>query len=497
MTGRTGSTLARNSLISMIGIAAPALLAIVSVPFLLKHLGYDRFGILSIFWIVITYFALFDLGSGRALTRTLSSVDRDGASEAAEFIASALVMTVALSSVGSVLLWVGAKLIVGDVLKMPEAIGRETIAAFHALCLGTPVFAVATLLEGVMAAGQRFRLLALVRLFYGALVYLGPLLVTLLVNDLAVIADVLIIGRLACCAVFLVACAGIVPGFFGAARVRWRHLVELYRFGGWVTVTGIVGPVMVYFDRFFVGAMLSTAAIPYYTVPFSLATRLAIIPNGITGVLFPELSSFVGRDDQRVTRLFGQAIKYLFLVYFPLVLGLCLFAKELLGLWIGGDFATVAAPILQILALGLFVNGMAQIPFVLLQSVGRPDIPAKFHLIELPLYLLLLWACIEQFGIVGTALAWLGRSLADTIALFLAARPYHSLRLRNAQPGPTFYGAAIGLCIVASLLHGLLAKFLFAGVVFGGFALTSWFTLMTRDEHRMALESLRRLRRFA
>lgn len=494
---RTGGMLAKNSIITMLGIAAPTLLSVVSVPLLLRHLGYDRFGILSIFWIVLTYFALFDLGSGRALTRTLSSVEGEGSSEAAEFIASALAMTLVMSAIGSALLWFGTSLIVGDVLKMPPATGRETIAAFHALCLGTPVFAVATLLEGVMAAGQRFRLLALVRLCYGALTYLGPLAVALLVNDLAVIADVLIVGRLVCCAVFLAACNQIVPGFFATARVRWRHLVDLYRFGGWVTVTGIVGPVMVYFDRFFVGAMLSTAAIAYYTVPFSLATRLSIIPNGITGVLFPELSSFVGRDDHRVTRLYGQAIKYLFLVYFPMVLGLCLFAKELLSIWIGADFASVAAPVLQILALGLFVNGMAQIPFVLLQSAGRPDIPAKFHLIELPFYLALLWVCIDRFGVAGTALAWLARSLADTIALFLAARPYHGLRLQTAQPGLAGYAAAIALCIFASLLDGLLAKFLFAGLVLGAFALTSWFALMTGEEHRMARESLRRLCRFA
>jgi O-antigen/teichoic acid export membrane protein len=497
VTARSGGTLAKNSVITMIGIAAPAVLAIGSVPALLRHLGYDRFGILSIFWIVITYFALFDLGSGRALTRTLSAAGREGAVAAAEFIASALAMTVAVSGIGSVLLWIGAPLIVGDVLKMPEAIGRETIAAFHALCLGTPVFAVATVLEGVMAAGQRFRLLALVRLFYGMLLYVGPLAVTLLFNDLAVIAELLIVGRLLCCVVFLAACARIIPGFFAAARVRWRHLVDLYRFGGWVTVTGIVGPVMVYFDRFFVGAMLSTAAIPYYTVPFSLATRLAIIPNGITGVLFPELSSIVGLDDHRVTRLYGQSIKYLFLVYFPLVLGLCLFAKELLTLWIGADFAAVAAPVLQILALGLFVNGIAQIPFTLLQSAGRPDLPAKFHLIELPFYLAVLWASIEAFGVTGTALAWLLRSLADMVALLLAARPYHGLRLRDAQPGMLFYGAATALCIAASLLQGLVMKLLFAGAVLGGFACTSWFTLMTRDEHQMALQSLRRLWRFA
>jgi O-antigen/teichoic acid export membrane protein len=253
---------------------------------------------------------------------------------------------------------------------------------------------------------------------------------------------------------------------------------------------------MVYFDRFVLGAMVSTAAIAVYAVPFSLATRLAVIPNGVAGVLFPELSAMAG-DGRRATRLYGKALKYLFIVYFPLILALCLFAHELLALWINAEFARQAAPVLQILALGLFVNGLAQIPYILLLSAGRPDVPAKFHLAELPLYLALLWVLIGAFGVVGAACAWSLRALADAAVLFFAAGRFHALADAPLRRGLAWLAAAVALCIAAALLAGLEAKLLFAILVTSGFAVAAWFQLMTGEEQSVALQSVRRLRRLA
>jgi O-antigen/teichoic acid export membrane protein len=54
---------------------------------------------------------------------------------------------------------------------------------------------------------------------------------------------------------------------------------------------------------------------------------------------------------------------------------------------------------MQVLALGVLINSLAQTPFALLQGVGRPDLPAKFHLIELPVYVGIAWILVSQFGI--------------------------------------------------------------------------------------------------
>ncbi len=64
-----GSILVRNALLNLVGQGSPLLVALIAIPLLIKGLGTDRFGVLTLAWIVVGYFGLFDLGLGRALTK--------------------------------------------------------------------------------------------------------------------------------------------------------------------------------------------------------------------------------------------------------------------------------------------------------------------------------------------------------------------------------------------------------------------------------------------
>jgi O-antigen/teichoic acid export membrane protein len=96
-----------------------------------------------------------------------------------------------------------------------------------------------------------------------------------------------------------------------------------------------------------------------------------------------------------------------------------LFAPEGLALWISQEFADQSADVLRWLALGVYINCVARLPFIALQSHGRPDLTAKLHLAELPVYLGVLWLLLQQFGIAGAAMAWTLRIAVDALALFL------------------------------------------------------------------------------
>jgi O-antigen/teichoic acid export membrane protein len=103
----------------------------------------------------------------------------------------------------------------------------------------------------------------------------------------------------------------------------------------------------------------------------------------------------------------------------PLLLVIA-FARQILGFWLGADYAAQGTLVLQILAAGVLINSLAQILFSLLQGLGRPDLVAKFHVIELPLYGVLLWFLLKHMGIAGAALAWTLRVTADALLLFIA-----------------------------------------------------------------------------
>src|SRR5690625_2351351 len=62
----SGAALVRNTLLNLIGQVAPLLVAVVTVPFVVRGLGEARFGLLALSWAVLGYFGVFDLVMGRA-----------------------------------------------------------------------------------------------------------------------------------------------------------------------------------------------------------------------------------------------------------------------------------------------------------------------------------------------------------------------------------------------------------------------------------------------
>src|SRR5712664_4951417 len=68
----SGRLLARNTIWNLIGSGAPMIVAVVCIPILIRGLGTDRFGVLTLAWALIGYASLFDLGLGRALTQLVA-----------------------------------------------------------------------------------------------------------------------------------------------------------------------------------------------------------------------------------------------------------------------------------------------------------------------------------------------------------------------------------------------------------------------------------------
>src|SRR5258708_5460919 len=95
---------------------------------------------------------------------------------------------------------------------------------------------------------------------------------------------------------------------------------RLLRLGGWMTVTNVVAPLLVTFDRFLIGALVSISAVAYYATSYEVVTKLWLIPGALVGVMFPAFSTSSIRDRNRMALLFGRSFKYLFLVLFPVVL---------------------------------------------------------------------------------------------------------------------------------------------------------------------------------
>ena len=53
---------------------------------------------------------------------------------------------------------------------------------------------------------------------------------------------------------------------------------EILGFGGWMMVSNLVSPLMVFADRFVIAASSVASQLAYYTTPFEVVTRLLVVP---------------------------------------------------------------------------------------------------------------------------------------------------------------------------------------------------------------------------
>ena len=406
---------------NLLGIGLPFAVAVVTMPLLLAGLGPDRYGLLLLAWSVVGYFSVFDFGLSRAITQLVARTYRTAPAEAAPVVATGTLVLAAFGVAGGALLVLAAPHIdaVGSV---PPALRDETVRAVRILGVGLPFVVVSTGLRGALEGVFDFVGTNVIRLVAGIGTYVAPLLVMVSAVRVDWICAGLVLLRVASAWAYWWRCRrhfalGTWRGAADGALAR-----QLLGYGGWITVSNLVSPVMAYLDRFLVAGAISLALTGYYSTTQEILTRMQVVPGAILAVLFPAIARSVATAPERAGELFARGAQYVTWALLPVAAACLLFAHEGLAWWFGPEFADGAATVARLLAIGSFVNCLAQNPFTFLQGIGRPDVTAKLHLLELPLYLAGLWWLTRAYGVVGVALAWTGRVALDLVLLLWAAR---------------------------------------------------------------------------
>ena len=488
----SGRLLARNTVLNLLGQAAPFLVALVAIPILVHRLGYERYGVMTLAWLVVGYLGVFDMGLGSAATKLIAeALGADEQGNVAAVTWTALTMMTVSGVLGGAAMAAVSPWLVHRVLNIPAALQSEALHTFWLLAVAFPLIICAGTLAGMLGAFQRFDLLNAVRVPFGFFSYLAPLAVLPFSHSVFWIVAVLVVGRAASLGVHFLLYIRVFPPFGRRIVVRRAMLAPLFSFGGWVTVSGITGPIMSYFDRFFISAMISVAAVAYYSVPQKAASTLMIVPGALASVMFPALSTELAADPARSARLFDRAVTYVFIALFPAALVMAVFAPEIMTFWIGSDFSARSFWVMRWIALAVMVNGLAYLPYTLLQAAHRPDLTAKFHVVEVPVYLAGLWLGLRLFGVEGAAFVYLGRVALDAVLLYwAAARVLPGVRavVRRTALRLAVGAVAIGLAFVVAAPAFRAA---YVALVVAGFGAWGWRTMLAPSERESVRMRLR------
>ncbi|MCL4378296.1 MAG: flippase [Actinobacteria bacterium] len=447
-------------------------------------MGTEKFGILNLAWVIIGYFSFFDFGIGRALTKIIA--EKIGTSEDKEIPGifwTSFYLMLAISFLGTIILLFLTPEFVYNIFKISKSLQKDTLKTFYVLALSIPVVTTTAGIRGMLEAYQKFGVINIIRTFLGVSMFFVPLLCLIFTNSLFWIVFFLLLVRIIVWILYLLQCFQLNKKLRSKLKFETRLVKPILKLSGWMTVSNIIVPLLVYLDRFLIGALVSATAIAYYATPYEAVTKLLLIPGALIGVLFPAFSASYISNPEFTKKLSFRAVKYIFIFLFPMVLLIITFAHEGMGLWLGKKFADHSTLILQLLAAGVLFNGIAYIPFTFLQGIGRPDITAIVNLIELPFYCFGMWFAIKFYGINGAALVWLIRMAVDAIILFSFSMKILSAHFEfNFKISYIYIIGLVTASVLPIIISSLSFKFVFVVLILSTFLYISWKFFLIEEE---------------
>ena len=398
------------------------LLTFLATPFMIRRLGVELYGIYVLVAIVVDYcsFAQFGIvdASVKHMTERLARRERPGVQKT---FWTAMLSQVAIGFAGAMVILSLTAFLVDHVFRVPAGLVREARVAVTIGAMSFSLSMITAVTTGALRSVGRFDLLNIAGILSGtlqtaaavALLWVGQSLSAILLSNVCIqLLNLAMLGTLA--RRFLPVT---MPPVWCAAEMK-----RLLRFGGFLTVSGVVGPILTNIEKMMLSAIHTVSALTYYHVPFSLVSRLAVIPSSFSSVLFPAYSHFQGTRDVETNRsLHRRSTLYLLYLFGAPLLFFIFFGREFLAWWIGSDFAERSTGILIILAGAGLVNAIAYPSITLLNGTGRPHIPATFHVIETVLYLPVCYGLIVTHGLAGAASAWFLRVFLDMLLLHAAS----------------------------------------------------------------------------
>lgn len=400
-------SLIKHSSWNIVGMVIPTLIAIPVLGIMARKMGPEGFGLFTLLFSLVGYASIFDVGLSRAVTRFIA-FNRNDKNVSNEIIGTSSWCIVVFSILGTALLFTLSSQIT-QWLNVTSTYYADTVISIKIIALSIPLFLLTQVWLGYLEGIESFAIINKQKIFTSSLMSILPLIGLYIHNTLSAAIIGLLLARLFTCIIvfFITKNSGVsLFSFF-----NFNIFKKLLSFGGWLTVSNIISPIMVYFDRFILSNISGADVVAKYTAPSDMVSRLGIIPGSIAKALFPKLTL---NDDS-----YKHGVLLLGISSLIMILPLFIFANDILTLWLGEQYSGEPAIVLQILLIGFFFNSLAQAPFAAIQAKGFSKITAYIHILEIIPYLIILYILINLFGVIGVAIAWSARVFCDFIILKL------------------------------------------------------------------------------
>jgi O-antigen/teichoic acid export membrane protein len=440
--------LASNALSNLLGAVVPALVALGTVPLVVRGLGEAGYGLYSLVTAIVGYFAVIDInvtaGSVKYIAEFSARRDRG---RIAETICFGVMVYALLGVAGALGLFAGAHWFVAHVFSVPAPLRGEAVATLRLAALGFLVGQLQSYLQSVPQSLMRYDISGRLEMAFGTGV---PLLTVAVLMAGYGLFEVILL-RVVASSVHSLVLWRIVRHLVPGLRWRWPRADikrSLLGFSAYSFLSRFASLSYAYADKLIIGALVGVTGLAYFTVASTLANRILSLTYRLSGVFFPAASALAAAGElARLERIYLKATRYVVYLNGAILVLVAVFAWPVLRYWMNPDFARNGAVVLAVMALSQFVDSLTSLPSLVNDGMGHPRVSGMFALARAGAGLAIVYAGVALWGIDGAAWGHLAASLLFTAA-FLAY--VHGRTVPTSLPSlaahayaPTFLGVAL------------------------------------------------------
>ena len=431
----------KNVLWNAIGIGLPLLIGLILTPTLINTMGAVVFGYLTLAWVFVGYFSIFDLGLARSLTKTVAEqLALGNKKSAAEYVTTGVITALLISTLAAIALSPFTRQIAALATSGRDANVSEFQQSILFLLWTLPAVTGSACLVGILEAHSSFKWINITRAVVGAASYIAPVIAYKATQSFTQVVIALCATRIVGLCIYAIVCHRSQVWSEGQSLFDIEKLRKLFSFGIWVLVSNLLAPILSQLDRILISKLCGVAALPTYSVPNDLITRLGFVTEIYYRAAFPKYVQATQSTDHGYSQYLRSAV---------MITGICSIAfisawfatPTLLALWLKEANSPQMSTVAQVMLAGLFWNSIAKAPFLFLQAAGKSKVTATCHLIEAPIYIGALVVTLPAHGLLAGAFIWSLRMLAD---LLLLVGVIGSAKIFNEHQNRTREFSAIG-----------------------------------------------------
>jgi O-antigen/teichoic acid export membrane protein len=417
---------ARHLALSLVSLGAPAVGAFLALPLLVSRLSSEAFGLLTMYWVIIGYANLVELGMGKAVAKQVAENPPDADQMARQIIGTAFRAAIVIGLLTGLLIAPVLHVIFGIAIEIPATLASMNSQSIIWIAATVPIMVIASILAGALEARRDFGWLALIRIPTGLALFLVPGLLAVAGFQLPEMVAGIMVVRVLLLLLLTFRVEHIWPRVLRRSTYAAPRLRSLLGFGGWLTISAIIGPLLVYLDRFILASAHGLATTALYTTAFETVIRFLVAASAVVAVMFPRFANLRAGDIGEARRIYGEANIYILIAVIPVAGAFIFFGDMIFSRWLSsagldsGALATIARTA-AILSVGLVLNACAHIPQAFIQARGYPHWTAGLHIAEITAFLIYAPLIVSTYGVEGAAWTWLIRSAISALLLYILA----------------------------------------------------------------------------